>query len=117
MKEKLKEISIGERIKEIFDKKNMSITQFAELLHCDRANVYNIFRRKKIDIHLLLQISGILNHNFVEEICNQQRLTKDISSSKVSFVFEINNMDAQSLKMFLKTIKQLEVKTIREEKD
>jgi len=64
-----KEIHIGERIKEIFDQKNISITQFADLLHCDRANVYNIFRRKKIDVDLLLEISNILNHDFVEEVC------------------------------------------------
>ena len=117
MKKKLKEICIGERIKEIFDKKNMSITQFAELLHCDRANVYNIFRRKKIDIHLLLEISEILNHNFVEEICSKHGVSKDMSSSKISFVLEINNMNAKSLKIFLKTIKQLEIKTVREEKE
>jgi len=58
-----KEISIGERIKEIFDKRDMSISQFAELLHCERPNVYNIFRRKKIDIDLLFEISNILNHH------------------------------------------------------
>ena len=112
-----KEICIGERIKEIFDKKNMNITQFAELLHCDRANVYNIFRRKKIDIDLLLEISKILNHNFVEEICAKHEFFKEVHSSKISLVLEINSIDTKTLKSLLKTIKQLEIKMIRERKE
>jgi len=112
-----KEICIGERIREVFDKKNISITQFAELLHCDRANVYNIFRRKKIDIDLLLEISKILNHNFVEEVCARHELPKNISASKISIILEINLMDNEALKSLFKTMKQLGIKTIREIKN
>jgi len=111
-KSKSKEICIGERIREIFDKSNMNIARFAELLHCDRANVYNIFRRKKIDISLLLEISKILNHNFVEEICAKQKAIKNICSSKISLIFEINSIDAKTLKRLLKMIKQLEIRAI-----
>ena len=117
MNKKSKEICIGERIKEIFNKKNMSIAQFAELLHCDRANVYNIFRRKKIDIDLLLEISKILNHNFVEEICAKHSLSKEIPASKISVILEINSIDNKALKRLLKTINQLEIKTIHEIKE
>ena len=109
-----KEIHIGERIKEIFDQKNISITQFADLLHCDRANVYNIFRRKKIDVDLLLEISNILNHDFVEEVCAKHEFSKDLHPSKVYFVLEIHSMDDKLLENLLKTIKQMEIKTIRE---
>ena len=114
---KSKEICIGARIREVFDKKNMSITRFAELLHCDRANVYNIFRRKTMDICRLLEISEILNHNFVEEICAIYRFSEDTSSSKISFVLEINLMDSDTLKNLLETIKRLEIKMIREMKN
>ena len=117
MERESKEIHIGERIREIFDQKKISITQFAELLHCDRANVYNIFRRKKIDVDLLLEISNILNHNFVEEVCAVHKLSKDIFPSKISFTLEIDSMDNKTLKSLLKTIKQLEIKTIREKKE
>ena len=117
MREKSKEICIGERIREIFDKKNMNIAQFAELLHCDRANVYNIFRRKKIDIYLLLEISKILNYDFVKEIYAKHKLPEDISSSKISLVLEINSMNDKTLKSLLKTIKQLEIRTIRKTKE
>jgi len=117
MNKKPKEIHIGERIKEIFDQTNISITQFAELLHCDRANVYNLFRRKKIDIYRLLEISNILNHNFVEEVCTIYEFSKDMSPSKISFVLEINSVDDKAMKSFLKMMKQLDIKMVREVKD
>jgi len=104
MKGKPKETTIGERIREIFDKQNMTITQFAELLHCDRANVNNIFRRKKIDIFLLIEISKILNHNFIEEICTKQNFSVNMSCSKISIVLDVNNIDAKTVKTFLKII-------------
>jgi len=114
MKKVSKQICIGERIKEIFDKSNMSITQFANQLHCDRTNAYNIFRRKKIDITLLLEISKILNHDFIDEICINHGFAKDQPSSKISLVLEINNIDAKVLNSFVKSINKMEITTIRE---
>jgi transcriptional regulator with XRE-family HTH domain len=111
------EICIGERIREIFNKRHISVAQFAALLHCDHANVYNIFRRKKIDIELLLQISKILNHNFVEEICLKHEFIQNMPSAKISLVLEIKNMDAQTAETFLNVLKQLEIKTIQEIED
>ena len=40
------------------------MTWFANMLHCDRTNVYKIFRKKSIDTHLLENICVILRHNF-----------------------------------------------------
>jgi len=70
-----------------------------------------------MDIYRLLEISEILNHNFVEEICAIYKLSEDTSSSKISFVLEVNSINNKTLKSLLKTIKQLEIKTIREMKD
>jgi len=117
MKKDAKEKTIGERIKEVFDKSGMTVTQFAELLHCDRSNVNNIFRRKKIDIYLLINISKILNHNFVEEICAKQDFSVNMSCSKISLVLDIKNIDAQTVKMLLKIIKQLEKSTVHKTKN
>ena len=110
----LEEIHIGERIKEIFVQRTVSITRFAELLHCDRANVYNIFRRKKIDIDLLVEISGILNHDFVGEIYQKHEFSKDLPPSKIFLVLEINTVDDKVLGKFLEMVKQMGVRTIRE---
>ena len=117
MDSKIRKIHIGKRIKEIFTQKKMTVNHFAELLHCDRTNVYNIFRRKKIDIDMLLEISNILNHNFVEEVCAIHEFYKNIFPSKVCFTLEIDSMDNNALKVFLKMIKQLNIKMIREKKE
>ena len=107
--------TIGERVREVFEKSNLNILQFAKLLDCDRTDVYNIFRRKKIDIYLLSKISQALNHNFVEELIVEYGFSKEIPSSKVSLILEINNMDDKMLNKLLKTIKQLDIKGVREE--
>ena len=115
MKKKLKQINIGERIREVFDKSGMTITEFAKSLHCDRTNPYNIFRRKKVDFYLLSKVSKILNHDFVGELCTQYGVTKDIPTSKIFLTLEINSMDDKALNKLLKAIKQLDVKTVRRE--
>ena len=103
-----KEINIGERIKEVFDKRDMSISQFAELLHCDYANIHNLFRRKKIDVKLLLDISKILNHDFIKEY----GYFNDEDSYKISFVLELNNANEETIKTIVNTFKQLNIKII-----
>ena len=40
------------------------VSWLAEKLHCDRTNVYDIFKREGIDTRLLERISIILNRNF-----------------------------------------------------
>ena len=44
---------------------SMSITGFADKLRCDRTTVYAIFKRKSIDIERLMQISEILDFDFI----------------------------------------------------
>jgi len=107
MKKTPKEVKIGERIKEMFDKSDLSIAQFAGLLHCDRTNAYKIFRRKKIDVGLLAQISEALHHDFVGEVCRQHGLTKEIPPPKVSLTLEITGMDDKMLNKLLRTVREI----------
>jgi len=116
MKKRQKEINIGERVKEVFDKSNMSVSQFAKCLLCKPQNVYNIFRRKRIDIELLCKISNALNHNFVEEVRQKHEDSTD-ACKKITLIFEINNADDNAIKTLLKAIKQLNIKTMYEDKD
>jgi transcriptional regulator with XRE-family HTH domain len=104
--------SIGEKIKAVFDESGLSITQFATRLHCDRANVYNIFRRKKIDIELLLEISDILAYNFIEEFYLKNRTSQPIPS-KITFVFELNNVNFKTFSKITKIINQLDFNSIK----
>ena len=45
-----------------------TVTWFATQLCCTRPNVYKIFRKENIDIHLLWRISYILGHDFFRDL-------------------------------------------------
>ena len=57
-------IHIGREIKAELHRQERGASWLAEKLHCDRTNVYNIFKRQGIDTRLLERISIILNRNF-----------------------------------------------------
>ncbi|HEY5919070.1 MAG TPA: helix-turn-helix transcriptional regulator [Chryseolinea sp.] len=64
-------IEIGQKIKEIFDARNMKLTEFADELGTVRQNVYRIFKKRHVDTGLLLKISQVLNHNFFQYYVEQ----------------------------------------------
>lgn len=55
-------------------RKQMHVNEFADKICCQRNNVYNIFRRSKIDTILLKRISEVLNHNFFKDLANDLSL-------------------------------------------
>jgi transcriptional regulator with XRE-family HTH domain len=59
-------VEIGQKIKEVFDNRNMKLTDFADELGTVRQNVYRIFKKRHVDTGLLLKISQVLHHNFFE---------------------------------------------------
>ena len=59
-------VHIGKIIESVFYEQGRSPSWFAKQLHCDRSNVYNIFKRESIDTLLLIRISKILGHNFLK---------------------------------------------------
>lgn len=61
-------IHIGHLIKEVFDEKGISVTEFARRINCARPNVYSIFERYDIGVEQLLVISEALEHNFLDDI-------------------------------------------------
>jgi IS30 family transposase len=60
----MKQVNIGKHIKDAFDKKGFTVTEFAKRINKSRENVYHIFKRKTIDTGLLTTISAILEHDF-----------------------------------------------------
>jgi len=64
-------IEIGQKIKEIFDARNMKLTEFADELGTVRQNVYRIFKKRHVDTGLLLKISQVLHHNFFQYYVEQ----------------------------------------------
>ncbi|MBR1991965.1 MAG: helix-turn-helix transcriptional regulator [Bacteroidales bacterium] len=72
----------GERIKEIWAASGMSVSEFARRLNCHRQNVYDIFKRKVVDVELLQRISRVLEHDFVAELYGTK-------GSKVTLKFSV----------------------------
>jgi transcriptional regulator with XRE-family HTH domain len=59
-------VEIGQKIKDVFDKRQMKLTDFADELGTVRQNVYRIFKKRHLDTGLLLKISQVLDHNFFQ---------------------------------------------------
>ena len=62
-------IHIGREIENELRRQGRGVTWFAQMLPCDRTNVYNIFRRQGIDTVLLQRICVVLNRNFFVLYC------------------------------------------------
>ena len=63
-----KNIHIGHLIKSKVEGQQMSISEFARKIHCDRSTVYHLFSQESIDITRLLKISKVLNFDFINEV-------------------------------------------------
>jgi len=59
-------VEIGQKIKDVFDQRQMKLTDFADELGTVRQNVYRIFKKRHLDTGLLLKISQVLEHNFFQ---------------------------------------------------
>ena len=57
-------IHIGSLIEQELRRQDRSAIWLADELHCGRANVYKLFKKKSIDTLLLENICVILQHNF-----------------------------------------------------
>ncbi|MCQ2202942.1 MAG: XRE family transcriptional regulator [Bacteroidales bacterium] len=74
-------IHIGSLIEERFKKRGCSKTWFAQQIHCDRTNIYGIFKNETIDVKRLYDISLVLDYDFFALI--QEELKKDGLNSVV----------------------------------
>ena len=86
----LKGIHIGTIIKQIFSESSMTMQEFASKIRCDRTTVYDIFKRKSIDIERLILISQVLNFDFVNEIYYEEGISSEKSPKKF-IALEIDN--------------------------
>lgn len=67
-------LHIGQLIKTVFERSGMTVSDFARQLNCERTNVYTIFKRRTIDVELLVNISKILEYNFFEDVLKETDL-------------------------------------------
>ena len=72
-------VHIGQLVKSVFDESGMTVSELARKLHCERTNVYTIFRRRTVDVELLAMLSEILDHNFLDDAMKLYGLTATFS--------------------------------------
>lgn len=77
-----KQISVGQLIENEVRRQQIPIVEFAKRICCRRNNVYDIFKRNRIDIVLLKQISKVLHRNFFKEIAENMDLIIDTEQSE-----------------------------------
>jgi len=92
LRQTMQNIHVGEMIKQKVKERGIKITDFAQAIHCNRNNVYSIYRRKSIDIELLLRISKVLQYDFINEICN-----KDTEEKKYFVLLETNRQQLEQI--------------------
>ncbi len=72
--------TIGQKIKAGMQSMGLTVPEFAEMINCNRSNVYDIFRRRSIDSELLCVISKVLHRNYLLEMALD--LEEDLNNLK-----------------------------------
>ena len=70
-----KDVHIGSIILKVFQKRKMTVAQFAREIGCHRTRIYPIFQNKSIDVDLLIRISKVLNYNFLFEYIKEEYIS------------------------------------------
>jgi len=73
----LDEIHIGRLIRNKLKEKKHTALWLAQKIHCDRSNIYKIFKKPSIDTDLLLKINMVLNTDFFACYSELYRSMKD----------------------------------------
>ncbi|MDR2660761.1 MAG: helix-turn-helix domain-containing protein [Lactobacillaceae bacterium] len=80
-------IHIGKLIRQKVEQRSLSITEFAKLINRSRSDVYYIYDCESIDIALLLQISDVLDFDFIEKYyCNSKTKTTEFEYVLLTFL-------------------------------
>ena len=107
-------VEIGEKIKAVFDQRQMKLTDFADELGTVRQNVYRIFKKRHLDTGLLLKISQVLNHNFFQYYVAKPEETSDehiqLLKSETSDHLKQLELSKKEIEYLRKIIKLMEEK-------
>ncbi len=108
----MEKVEIGQKIKEVFDNRNIRLTEFADELGTVRQNVYRIFKKRHVDTGLLLKISQVLDHNFFqyyvepEKTENTQVHTLEIDASDHQKELELSRKEVDYLHKIIKLMEE-----------
>ena len=67
-KKLIQELHIGNMISAELERQGRRVEWLARQIPCDKSNMYKMLKRPGMDIVLLVRISRILNHNFLEAL-------------------------------------------------
>lgn len=67
----MKDINIGEDIRNVLKRQGRTVAWFADAIHSDRSNTYKMLKKRSIDLKLLMEISELLQHDFLKE-CSEK---------------------------------------------
>jgi transcriptional regulator with XRE-family HTH domain len=90
---KRKKIDIGETIRKVAQAQGWTTIDLAKAIGCERTNLYDIYKRESVDINLLMRISEVMNHDFL-----QYYATDTPVSSKYATVLIVGEEQLQELK-------------------
>ena len=85
-------VEIGKLIKEQFLQSKLSIDDFAGSIGCNRDNVYDIFRRERINTDQLLKISKTLDFDFFK-VYSEQVINEKIIQIEITINIPKEEMD------------------------
>ncbi|MBR1991164.1 MAG: hypothetical protein IJ986_02695 [Bacteroidales bacterium] len=101
------EVHIGKLVKAVFDGSGLTVAELARRLHCERTNVYTIFRRRSIDVELLARLSNILGHNFLDDAMRLYGL----SAPSLNLTLRLDHLSAEKLSRLSALLAELQTET------
>ena len=71
MRDGNRDIHIGQDIRRKLKEQGRTVTWFANEIHTDRSNVYKMFQQHSMDVAKLMEISRLLDYNFLQNCADK----------------------------------------------
>lgn len=98
---------IGHLIKDVFDEKGISVTEFARRINCARPNVYSIFERYDIGVEQLIDISEALEHNFLDDVQMRSGLNSNLKTQHLDLHINLETFTADKAEKIVTLVNEL----------
>lgn len=80
-------VDIGARIRQEVEAQHWSYTKFAQAINCSRSSLYNIFNSSDINLQRILQISKVLNVDFIREFYDLECDTEQRNYGAAPYIY------------------------------
>lgn len=98
---------IGHLIKDVFDEKGISVTEFARRINCARPNVYSIFERYDIGVEQLIDISEALDHNFLDDVQLKSGMNSQLQTRQLNVSLNLETFSIEKARQITKLVEEL----------